>query len=331
MSAVLYAVPGAWLSMTAVSASPVVVIAGPTASGKSALALALAERLNGVVINADSMQLYRELRVLTARPDEAALLRAPHRLYGGIPGDRPCSAGRWRDLALTEITAAHAAGKRPIVVGGTGLYLHALITGIADIPPVPADVRAAAAAHHRALGGAAFHAELAARDPESAARLAPGDTQRLIRAWEVLESTGRPLGDWQAETLSPPPHLRFSVIVLMAPRAAVYRACDRRLEAMVKAGALDEVRDLLALGYPCDLPVMKALGVPELAAALRGELALAEAVAGAQRATRRYAKRQLTWFRHRTPRPGGQIHHSLTLEAQYSESLLPIILPNVRN
>ena len=314
--ALLYAAAVPWLSMTAVPAPSVVVVGGPTASGKSALALALAERLDGVVINADSMQLYRELRLLTARPDEAALARAPHRLYGGIPGDRPCSAGRWRDLALAEIASAHAAGRRSIVVGGTGLYLHGLMTGIADIPPIPAGVRTAAAAHHRALGGAAFRAELAVRDPASAARLAPGDTQRLIRAWEVVEATGRPIGDWQAETLPPPSHLRFSVVVLMAPRVAVYRACDRRLEAMVKAGALDEVRELLALGYPPDLPVMKALGVSELAAALRGQLTLAEAVAKAQQATRRYAKRQLTWFRHRTPRPGGQIHRSLTLEAQ---------------
>ena len=317
--------------MTPASTPPVIVIGGPTASGKSALALALAERLRGVVINADSMQLYRELRVLTARPRAAALERAPHRLYGTIAGDHPCSAGRWREMALAEIEKAQSAGMRPIVVGGTGLYLHALVAGIADMPEIPAEVRATAIAHHKALGGAAFWEELAVRDPEAAARLAPGDTQRLIRAWEVLEATGRPLGDWQAETLPPPSHLSFCVVVLMAPRAAVYRACDGRFEAMLNAGALDEVQDLLALGYSTDMPVMKALGVPELTAALRGKSTLAEATAKAQQATRRYAKRQLTWFRHRTPRPGAQIHGSLTLDTQYSESLLPIILPNVRN
>ena len=178
---------------------PIVVITGPTAGGKSGLALALAEAFDGVVINADSMQVYRELRILTARPGADALARAPHRLYGVLPGREPCSAGRWREMALDEIAAARTEGRLPLVVGGTGLYLRALAEGLAPVPNLPEAVREAARARHADLGGAAFHAELAARDPVMAARLEPGDSQRLIRAWEVLEATGRSLADWQAQ------------------------------------------------------------------------------------------------------------------------------------
>jgi len=309
----------------------VVVVAGPTASGKSALALDLAESFGGVIVNADAMQVYRELEILTARPDAAALARAPHRLYGVLPGVEPCSAGRWREMALAEIAEALAAGRLPIVVGGTGLYLRALVQGLAPLPPVPAALRRAARQRHRELGGAAFHAALAARDPATAARLKPGDSQRLIRAWEVLEATGRPLAEWQAEAPGAAAPYRFLCIALRPPREALYAACDRRFLAMVEAGALDEVRALLALDLDPELPVMKALGVADLAAHLDAALPLESAVARARQATRRYAKRQMTWLRTQLPRDfsGNQVS-LVTFEAQFSESLSKEIFTIIR-
>ncbi len=275
------------------------VLCGPTASGKSGLALSLAQRLGGVVINADSMQVYRELSVLTARPGASALEAVPHRLYGGLTAAEGCSAARWRDLALAAILDAQSAGRVPLVVGGTGLYLRALMVGLAEIPDIPAEVRAAARARLDTLGCAGLHAELAARDPLTAARLRPSDSQRLIRAWEVLEATGRSLAEWQRATPERPPDgLAFAVIVLDPCRSALYQACDGRFQAMMAAGALDEVRTLEALELPFGAPVHKALGVPEVRRYLAGELALDEAIAQAQRATRNYAKRQVTWFRH---------------------------------
>lgn len=266
-------------------------IAGPTASGKSALALALAERLQGTIVNADALQIYRELRVLSARPGAAEEARAPHRLYGVLPGAEPCSAGRWRELALTEIAAARAAGRLPILAGGTGLYLKALEEGLAPTPTVPAAIRAAAAARDPA----ALHAELRRRDPAMAARLQPGDRQRLQRAWSVLEATGRSLADWQAETGEPGPPLRW--IVLLPPREQLRAAVAERWHKMLAAGALEEVRALLALDLDPALPVMKAVGVRELAAVLRGEAGLEAASEAAVTATRQYLKRQTTWLR----------------------------------
>ncbi len=306
-------------------------MAGPTASGKSALALELAEAFDGAIINADAMQVYRELEVLTARPDAAASARAPHRLYGVLPGAEPCSAGRWRDLALAEIAEAVAAGRLPIVVGGTGLYLRALARGLAPLPPVPAAQRRAARERHRELGGAAFHAALAARDPATAARLEPGDSQRLIRAWEVLEATGRPISAWQAEESGAAALYRFHCIALRPPRDALYAACDRRFLTMVEAGALEEVRALLALGLDPELPVMKALGVAELAAHLDAALPLETAIARAQQATRRYAKRQMTWLRTQLPRDFSSNQVSpIAIEAQFSESLRQEIFTIIR-
>lgn len=305
-----------------------VVVTGPTASGKSGLALALAEAFGGVVINADSMQVYRELAILTARPGPADLARAPHRLYGVLPGREACSAGRWRGLALEEIAAARAGGRLPIVVGGTGLYLRALERGLAPLPEVPAPVRAAARARHRALGAARFHAELAQRDPVMAARLAPADTQRLVRAWEVLEATGRSLAEWQAEApVAGAAPARFLRLVRLPPRAALYAACDARFRAMVDAGALEEVRALLDLGLDPALPVMKAVGVAELASHLAGEAALDEAIARAQQATRNYAKRQMTWLR---TQGGLDAPDTIRLAEQHSESLDPKIFKIIR-
>lgn len=308
-----------------------VVVTGPTACRKSGLALALAERLGGVVINADSMQMYRELAVLTARPGPEAVARAPHRLYGVLSGREPCSAGRWRAMALAEIAACHAAGQVPLVVGGTGLYLRALEDGLAPVPEIPGEIRAAARARHRALGGSAFHAALGERDPVMAGRLRPSDGQRLIRAWEVLEATGRSLAEWQAEDPDqaeggPAPY-RFLRLLSRPPRATLYAACDARLVRMVEQGALDEVRALLALGLDPALPVMKALGVAELARHLAGELSLAQAIAGAQRATRHYAKRQMTWLRTQMPRGRGA---TVILREQFSESFDPKIFANIR-
>jgi tRNA dimethylallyltransferase len=308
---------------------PIVIVTGPTAGGKSGLALALAEAFDGVVINGDSMQIYRELRVLTARPGAEALARAPHRLYGVLPGSEACSAGRWCALALEEITAARAAGRLPLVVGGTGLYLRALAMGLARVPRVSQELRAAARRRHQELGAAAFHAALAARDPVMAARLEPGDSQRLIRAWEVLEATGRSLADWQAQAGAgcEPAPARILRLVCLPPRAQLYAACDARFRAMVENGALHEVRVLMGLGLEPRLPIMRALGVKELGLHLEGALTLEDAIARAQQATRNYAKRQMTWLRTQTPQDRAQVE---ILIEQYSKSLDPKIFANIR-
>jgi len=306
--------------VTGAAAQPVLVIAGPTASGKSGLAVAIAERLDGTVINADALQLYRELEILTARPDPAALARAPHRLYGMLAADDACSAARWRALALETIAAV--APRLPILVGGTGLYLRALLRGLAPLPAVPASVRAAATARRAALGPAAFHREVATRDPATAARLPVGDRQRLIRAWEIFEATGRPWSAWLAEPDEPPPAgLRFAVMVVAPPRVELYRAIDRRLLDMVARGALDEVRAVMDRDPA--LPIHKALGLRELARHLRGETPLDAALATAQQATRNYAKRQMTWLRHQLP-------EASWFDAQYSNLLSPEIFSFIR-
>lgn len=310
---------------------PVVVIGGPTASGKSALALAVAEEFGGTVINADSMQVYRELAILTARPGPSDLVRAPHRLYGTLGAAERCSAARWRALALAEIAASHRDRLLPILVGGTGLYFRALLDGLSPIPEVPAEVRAAALDRLAEFGTPAFHAELAKRDPVTAARLQPGDRQRLVRAWEVLEATGRSLADWQREAPCPEPDapaLAPLTFVLEPPRPALYAACDARLAGMVRGGALDEVAALDRLGLPPGLPAMKAVGVPELLAHLRGEIDLATALAAAQQATRRYAKRQTTWFRHQMAT--AERVETAGVGAQFLESLRPRIFAIIR-
>jgi tRNA dimethylallyltransferase len=305
----------------------IVIVAGPTASGKSALALTLAEALGGTLINADSMQLYRDLTVLSARPGAGEMARVPHRLYGVIDAAEACSAGRWRALALTEIAAARAGGRLPILVGGTGLYLRALLEGMAPVPPVPSASRDAARELHARLGGEAFRAALAALDPEAAQRLPAGDTQRLVRAYEVVSATGRPLADWQRaqETTA---ELCAAAIVLLPPRGTLYRACDARFLAMAEQGAVAEVEALLARRLDPALPAMKAVGVRELQAFLRGQLSREAAIAQAQQATRRYAKRQYTWFNRQLS--DGRSLTKLVVGEQFSESLMPKILSFIR-
>ena len=301
-----------------------IIVAGPTASGKSALALAIASAFGGTIINADSMQVYRDLRVLSARPDDAALAATPHRLDGILDGAELCSAARWATLAHGEIAAAQAAGRLPIVVGGTGLYLRTLLHGIAAVPEIPEESREAARARHRAIGGEAFRAELAKRDPVAAARLPAGDGQRLVRAYEVVTATGRTLGDWQRAGAEGVPRYDSRQFVLLPPRDALYAACDGRLEAMIAAGALDEVRGLMARGLPPEMPILKAVGVPELARHLAGEADLAAAIAAAQQATRNYAKRQFTWFRH-------QLTDAEILDTQLSHSLHASVCQKIRD
>ena len=281
---------------------PVLVIGGPTASGKSGLALAWAKRANGVVINADSMQVYADLRVVTARPSAADESEAPHLLSGVVPASVRMSAARWRELALAEIDRAHGAGALPIVVGGTGLYLRSLMQGLSDIPDIPADVRQAAMDLQAEIGSPALHARLAAIDPATAARLHPTDSQRLIRAWEVIQATGRSISDWQADPPTDvPTNLSFTTLVVEPPRPRLYAQCDQRFLTMLAQGAEAEVAALMEQGLDPALPAMKALGVPEIAAILSGTLDRETAIAKAQQLTRNYAKRQLTWFRNQMP------------------------------
>jgi tRNA dimethylallyltransferase len=274
-------------------------IAGPTASGKSALALRLAQATGGELVNADSMQLYRDLRVLSARPSAEEEARAPHHLFGTVDAAEGWSVGRWLRAATEVMAEITARGRPAIVVGGTGLYFSALTQGLAEIPQVPAEVRRQAGEDFDLMGESAFRGRLGVHDTAAAIRIAPGDRQRLVRAWEVYAATDTPLSDWQK---TGEPVLRdgdWKAVALEPPRAALYDRCDGRLAAMVEHGALDEVAALMARGLDPDLPAMKAVGVREFAAHLRGETSLADALAAAQQETRRYAKRQTTWMRGR--------------------------------
>ncbi|HKR18813.1 MAG TPA: tRNA (adenosine(37)-N6)-dimethylallyltransferase MiaA [Stellaceae bacterium] len=306
---------------------PVIVIAGPTASGKSRLALAVAREFAGTIINADSMQVYRDLRVLTARPSDDELASAPHQLYGVIDAAESCSAGRWRDLTLIEIARARCERRLPILVGGTGLYLSALLEGIADIPAVPAAVVAEARALHAQLGGEKFRRALAALDPTLAAKLPAADTQRLVRAFAVVRATGIPLSVWQQRQT---PHRGpvAGAVVLLPPRDALYAASDQRLERMFAGGAIDEVRVLLARHLSPLLPAMKAVGMREIGGYLASEYPRDTALAAAQQATRRYAKRQYTWFRNRLPI--SKKLRKMVLDTQFSEKSLAEIFSFIR-
>jgi tRNA dimethylallyltransferase len=275
-----------------------VLIAGPTASGKSAAALALAESLQGVVINADSMQVYREVRILSARPSDVDMARAPHRLYGHVGVTERYSVGRYQTDAAAALAEARAMGRIPIFVGGTGLYFAALTEGLADIPRVPADIREKARDRLAGLGVAGLHAELAARDPQTAAQLRPSDPQRVLRAWEVLEATGRPLSYWQREAGTPVlKDMRLARFVLDLDRWELRERIRRRFLNMLEQGAKTEAAALKDLDPT--LPAAKILGLRELAAIQAGALAEEDAVTLAVTATRQFAKRQVTWFRHR--------------------------------
>ena len=279
-----------------------ILIAGATASGKSALALRIAQAFGGTVINADSMQVYRDLRVITARPTPAETAQVPHVLYGHVDAAENYSVGRWcRDAALA-ITKVERAGRLPILVGGTGLYFTALTRGLASVPPIPADIRSAVRGRLTSEGVAALHADLTRRDPATAGRLMVGDRARVTRALEVVLATGRSLTDWHRDGMPAAIDAACAVrIFLNVERADLYRRINERFDVMLSSGALDEVRALAARHLDPMLPAMKAHGVPWLIRHLRGEISLEEAAEGGKRDTRRYTKRQGTWFRNQLP------------------------------
>jgi len=292
------------------SPQKIILIAGPTASGKSALALEIARRERGTIINADAMQIYAGLPILANQPEGAERKEIPHELYAVCDSAERSSAGRWRTLAVAAIEKTIKAGRTPILVGGTGLYFKALLGGLADIPDIPESARRQATNLYDDLGEKKFRIELAKLDPASASRIAHNDRQRLIRAYEVAAHTGKPLGEWQKRTENREKSLEktlsldsglFSLIpeshLLLPDRFTLYAACNQRLERMIARGAVAEVREFLKRNLDAALPAMKTIGVREIAAHLRGAISLDAAINKAQQSTRNYAKRQMTWFR----------------------------------
>ncbi|QFI66991.1 tRNA dimethylallyltransferase [Sinorhizobium alkalisoli] len=275
-----------------------ILITGPTASGKSALAVKLARRHGGVVVNADSMQVYDTLKILTARPDESEMGGIEHLLYGHVPAGQPYSTGAWLREAEALVARLREERRLPVFVGGTGLYFKALTGGLSDIPEVPAEIRTRLRGRLKAEGGGMLHAELAARDPQTAAQLRPEDGQRIVRALEVIEATGNSIRHYQqgrGPVIVDPG--RALKIVVLPDRALLHSRIDRRFVTMLASGAVDEVRALLALGLSSDMPVMKAIGVQQIAAMLKGEMGEAQVMETGAAVTRQYAKRQMTWFR----------------------------------
>lgn len=276
---------------------PLALIAGPTASGKTALALHLAKSRDVAIINADSAQVYSALPILSAQPSAEEMASTPHRLFGYLDGSTACSAARWANDARAEVRAAHEAGRLPVLVGGTGLYLRTLLDGIAPVPEVDPQLRA----NIRALDVDVAYARLEEMDPPMAATLAPADGARIMRALEVVEGTGRSIADWRKDKSGGiADEVSLHPLVLLPPRDWLYARCDRRFETMMAAGAVDEVRALLARKLPVDAPMLRAIGVPEIATMLAGTIDEAEAIALGQTATRQYAKRQYTWFRNQS-------------------------------
>jgi tRNA dimethylallyltransferase len=277
---------------------PVALIAGPTASGKSGLAIRLAEATGGAIVNADSAQVYRDLPILSAAPSAEDRIRAEHLLYGVLDGAHPCSAADWAAMAKAEIARMHGEDRLPILVGGTGLYLRTLLDGIAPVPPIDPQVRAQV----RSASLAENWAELDRLDRAAAAKLNPADTTRIARALEVVKSTGRTLADWQLQRAGGiGENIELKSTVLLPPRPWLYERCDQRFAEMIDQGALAEVEALLGRQLDPRLPVMRAIGVSELSAHLRGDVTFEQAIAAGQQATRRYAKRQYTWFAHQPP------------------------------
>ena len=273
-------------------------IAGPTASGKTALALHLAKSHDIVIINADSAQVYSDLPVLSAQPTAAEQASVPHRLFGYLDGATACSAAQWARDAKAEIAAAHEAGRLPVLVGGTGLYLRTLLDGIAPIPDIDETIRD----EIRALPVAEAYARLQKLDAAMAASLGPNDSSRIARALEVVESTGRSIADWRKQKSGGIAGLvKLHPLLLLPPREWLYERCDMRLDAMMESGAIGEVEALLMRGLPADAPVMRAIGVREIAAMLTGEIPRDDAITHAKIATRQFAKRQFTWFRNQSP------------------------------
>jgi tRNA dimethylallyltransferase len=301
-----------------------ILIAGPTASGKSALAMAIAEATDGTIINADSMQVYRELRVLTARPSAEDEARVPHELYGFVPASEAYSAGRFVRDAAAAIATSREQGRRPIIVGGTGLYFKALLEGLSPIPEVQACVRGYWRAEAQRRGAEALHEELAKLDPVMAARLQVSDVQRIVRALEVLQSTGRSLAEWQRMRGSPVlEEARTKRLVVSLDRAELHARADRRFAAMVDGGAIEEVRALAAMQLDPGLPAMRAIGVRALSAVLAGELTIAAAIDSGRAETRQYIKRQETWLK----------RHMISwnaIYAQYMESYMRDIFAFIR-
>jgi len=290
------------------SLPPVALVAGPTASGKSALALALARRSGGVIVNADASQIYRDLGVLSARPSAAEMAEADHRLFGIGDGAESCSAADYAALASAEVAVIHASGRLPILVGGTGLYMRSLLDGIAPVPPIDPEVRRKV----RTASVSENRVRLLSADPDAATRLNAADTTRIARALEVVLSTGKTLAEWQdrrAGGIGGTIVLR--PLILLPPREWLNRRCGERFAAMLDGGAVAEVKALLARGLDPELPVMRAIGVREIAAMLRGEMTRDAALAAGQLATRRYAKRQYTWFSHQPPLHWPRFHEPL--------------------
>ena len=302
---------------------PYIMIAGPTASGKSQLAIDLAQRCGGAVINADSMQLYADLSILTARPQPREMQDIPHHLYGVFNAAHRASVAEWLDRAATAISSVRAAGQVPIIIGGTGMYLQAGLRGIAPVPDVPLAMHQQAVDLYKRLGGAKFRDALAADDPAIAARLVDGDSQRLIRAMGVLLATGRPLSWWQQQPHKGAISGTAVTIAMMPPRSMLYDRINQRFDDMFAGGAIDEVRSLMTRQLDPALPLMKALGVAPLMALLRDETTEGEAKFITKRDSRRYAKRQMTWIRN-------NFNAQIILEKKYSESFHEKIFSLIR-
>lgn len=281
---------------------PVFIIGGPTASGKSKLALHWAKKNNGVIINGDSMQVYNDLPILTAQPNAIEKMDVPHKLYGTLSGNQPCSVAKWQKIALKAIEAVWKSGKKPIVVGGSGLYLQSLVRGLSDIPDIPTETRTLVRNKHQELGTKDFHKYLSTIDPLMGKRLHENDQQRIMRAAEVMLTTNKSLAHWQATTnCDAVQHLQCSLIVLLPPRAQLHQNSAKRLEGMISAGAIDEVKAIRKKRYDNNFPIMKALGVTELSAYLEKNISLQEALDKTLLSTQQYIKRQSTLFRNQFP------------------------------